>query len=166
MFHHNQPSGSRRQRLASRVAARIPSCELPASRTSNPAIGNGPHPCCRDVDPPTCPVHDARRPGVAAACCVVFRKHCRGRLHYVRCLMRIRRTSLLTHCLFKRACFFSILRRFPTEYLSRTFLLAPQSPLREGDPSRCRVSRSHSTRIFPSRHPFLANNGSLLQKTN
>jgi hypothetical protein len=68
-------------------AACIPSCELPAPRTLDPAIGDGPHPRCSHAWRPTSAVHAARRFAVAAAHRAVLRRHCRRQLRHVRCLM-------------------------------------------------------------------------------
>jgi hypothetical protein len=55
LLHHYGASITRPPRPASLVAPCIPFCKLPASRTLGPAIGNGPHPRCRDADPPNSP---------------------------------------------------------------------------------------------------------------
>jgi hypothetical protein len=89
LLHHYGASITRPPRPVSLAAPCIPSYKLPASPTLDPAIGNGPHPRCRDADPPTSPVYDARRPGVAAAHRAVFRRHCRGQLRCARFLMMI-----------------------------------------------------------------------------
>jgi hypothetical protein len=83
LLHHNGPSITRPSRPASLAAACIPSYKLPASRTLDPAIGNGPHSRCRDAGPPTSPAHDARRPGLAAAHYALLRRLCRSRLRLV-----------------------------------------------------------------------------------
>jgi len=76
LFHHFGGSYTRSQRPAFLAAACIPPYELPASRTPDPAIGNGPHARCSDAQPPTSPSHNARRYGVGGAHSAVLRRHC------------------------------------------------------------------------------------------
>ena len=74
LLHHYGASASRRSRPACLVAACVPSCELPAPRTLDPAIRYGPPSRRRDAPLPT--IHNARRSGVAAAHRALFRGHC------------------------------------------------------------------------------------------